>query len=318
MKIHTHPLTFLGSLATVMCAFTAVVLSHPEMLTHFYLFYASTALTVMITFARVDIYTGVLHVMTHSRIVRTVLRIFIRMDKLQRWVLLQLQDLSGQGVVYFTKSAKLSQIKMALQYIEENEEARWVRVVHVYSKVEDIPFKLLDYVNLLDCVYPSSRIDCILVHGDFGPATVRYIAKRTQVPVNCMFINCPTDAAFRHGLGDLGGVRVIGNSEEKGSLMDGIKCSVDCEPEVDLELAMRGSFDSETQEENRLERFPFIVRSENVDLLELEEGGEDDSPFGRASCPDNNNAEDELDSLINAVSKELSVWQSHRRTPPLN
>merc|ERR1711933_711035 len=113
----------------------------------------------------------------------------------------------------------MSQINRALQYIEENEEARWVKLVHVYAKEEEIPEHLLEYVQLLDCVYPKIRIDCILVRGEFGPAMMQYISRRLSVPVNCMFISCP-----RHNfppLSRMGGVRVILNSE-KGNLLDGI------------------------------------------------------------------------------------------------
>merc|ERR1711920_382540 len=103
--------------------------------------------------------------------------------------------------------------------IEENEEARWVRVVHVYAELDDIPANLLEYIQFLDCVYPRIRIDCILAHGDFGPAMVQHIAERIGVPVNCMFINCP-EYNFKHSLDRMGGVRVIMNSE-RASLLDG-------------------------------------------------------------------------------------------------
>merc|ERR1712151_1176816 len=123
-----------------------------------------------------------------------------------------LQTIKKQGVVYFTKRADLSQINMALQYIEDNEEARWVRVVHVYPNEAQIPTNLLEYVQVLDCVYPKTRIDSVLVKGEFGPAIVKYFAKRIGVPVNCMFINCPKHD-FKHALDNMGGVRVIMNSD---------------------------------------------------------------------------------------------------------
>merc|ERR1712176_549533 len=185
------------------------------MLTYFYIYYGITALMVMTTFERVNLFTAFLKLLSNSKAVRSMIKIFIRADIMQEWTVMQLQKLRSQGVVYFTKSANLSQINMALQYIEDNEEARWVRVIHVYQNEKDIPRHLQEYVQFLDCVYPKTRIDCILVRGEFSPTCVRYISKRIEVPVNCMFINCPKHD-FKHPLDTMGGVRVILSSEKGG------------------------------------------------------------------------------------------------------
>lgn len=220
-SINTHPMIFVAGLALVGTAFTAVVLLHPEMLTYFYMYYGVTTFMVMTTFARVALFSGLLSIVTTNRLVRRVVKLFIKMDVAEKWVMSKLDLLRSQGVVYFTKNASLSQINRALQYIEENEEARWVRVVHVYQDSKDIPQNLVEYVQLLDCVYPRIRVDCILAKGEFGPAMVQHISSRISVPMNCMFINCPRKN-FEHSLDRMGGVRVILNSE-KGSLLDGIK-----------------------------------------------------------------------------------------------
>jgi len=218
--INTHPLVFMLGLLLVSAAFTAVVFLHPAVLTYFYIYYGSTTLMVMTTFARVSIFTTFLRVLSHSKVMQSVIKRFVDFDVVQQWTVAKLRRLRNQGVIYFTKSANMSQINRALQYIEENEEARWVRVVHVYTEESDIPVHLLHYVQLLDCVYPKIRIDCILVRGEFGPGLVAQVAERISVPVNCMFINCPKQG-FKHSLDRMGGVRVILNSE-KGSLLDGI------------------------------------------------------------------------------------------------
>mmetsp|Transcript_84839 Transcript_84839/g.274211 ORF Transcript_84839/g.274211 Transcript_84839/m.274211 type:complete len:782 (-) Transcript_84839:47-2392(-) len=222
--INTHPMMFVLGLILVATAFTAVVLLHPDMLTYFYMYYGITTFMVMTTFARVTIFSTFLRLVSKNRLVRRTLKLFIKMDVAQKWVKSKLDLLRSQGVVYYTKNASLSQINRALQYIEENEEARWVRVVHVYQDQKDIPQHLVEYVQLLDCVYPRIRVDCILAKGEFGPSMVQHISKRISVPVNCMFINCPRKS-FKHSLDRMGGVRVILNSE-KGSLLDGIRLSM--------------------------------------------------------------------------------------------
>jgi len=225
--INTHPVMFVLGLLMVALAFTAVVLLHPNVLTYFYIYYGTTVLMVMTTFARVTIFTAFLKLLRESKSARFVIKsLFKEPGIVQKWVQNKLSRIRRQGVVYFTKSASLSQINRALQYIEENEEARWVRVVHVYA--EDDPSvlsHLVECVQILDCVYPRIRIDCVLVRGEFGPAIVQHISERVQVPVNCMFINCPK-TTFKHSLDRMGGVRVILNSE-RGSLMDGLTTKAD-------------------------------------------------------------------------------------------
>eukprot|EP00929_Paragymnodinium_shiwhaense_P117578 TRINITY_DN8835_c0_g1_i4.p1 TRINITY_DN8835_c0_g1~~TRINITY_DN8835_c0_g1_i4.p1 ORF type:complete len:823 (+),score=107.50 TRINITY_DN8835_c0_g1_i4:114-2582(+) len=239
-QIHTHPAMFALGLFLVSIAFTAVVLLHPDMLTYFYVYYGITVVMVMTTFARVSLFTAALRILHDSQAVRSVLKFFVRMDVAQHWILTQLQALRSQSVVYFTKNANLSQINMALQYIEDNEEARYVRIIHVFSSDDKIPKHLLEYVQLLDCVYPSTRIDCILVKGEFCPAIVQYISKRIHVAVNCMFINCPKHD-FKHPLDTMGGLRVI-QSSEKGSLLDDLKDKLGgstLKPIVDLKIPLQ-------------------------------------------------------------------------------
>jgi len=220
-QINTHPVTFLFGMLLVGSAFTAVVLLHPDVLTYFYIYYGSTTTMVMATFARVSLFTAFLRTLNNSKVAKMTVSQVVHFDVVQDWILRQLAKLKNQEVVYFTKSAHMSQINRALQYIEENEEARRVRVIHVHSHEDEIPMHLLEYIQLLDCVYPKIRIDCILVHGEFSPAIVHYIGKQLGIKINSMFINCPQHN-FEHALASLGGVRVILNSE-KGTLMDGVR-----------------------------------------------------------------------------------------------
>jgi len=211
--INAHPALFVCGLLLVSFAFTAVVLLHPQMLTYFYIYYGITTTMVMLTFARVSIFRAFLNLMKQSKAVRFVIQWFVQKDIAHGWVHQKLKSLQNQGVVYFTKRASMSQINRALQYIEENEEARWVKVIHCYTDREPVPENLQEYVQILDCVYPRLRVDCILVKGEFSPAMVNYVSKRINVKVNCMFINCPKHD-FKHPLDRMGGVRVILNSEK--------------------------------------------------------------------------------------------------------
>eukprot|EP00434_Breviolum_minutum_P036356 symbB.v1.2.032211.t1/scaffold3835.1/size49521/2 len=220
-EINAHPAFFVCGLLLVSLAFTAVVLLHPEMLTYFYIYYGITTTMVMLTFARVSIFTAFIQLMSHSKAARFVIQQFVHKRVAEEWAHQKLKNLQDQGVVYFTKRANMSQINRALQYIEQNEEARWVKVIHCYTDEDQIPMNLEEYVQILDCVYPSLKVDSILVHGEFSPAMVQYISKRIQVKVNCMFINCPK-IDFKHPLDRMGGVRVILNSEKPNPFRRGL------------------------------------------------------------------------------------------------
>jgi len=144
---------------------------------------------------------------------------FVNTDDPSQWTLEEITRLWGQSVVYFVKATNLSQLNRALLYIEENEEARSVKVVHVYDESEPTPQYLIECVRLLDCVYPKIRVDCILVPGTFGPAIVEHLSSSLGVPVNSMLMNCPKETGGHSwSLDQLRGVRVILNSETSSLL----------------------------------------------------------------------------------------------------
>jgi len=218
--IVTHPALFLAGLSMVSCAFFAVYLLHAEMLEYFLYYYLLVVFMVGLAFTRVSTYTTFLWILSRSETAKSLLSHFISIkdkDEAQEWITEEIGRLWNQSVIYFVNHTNLSQLNRALQYIEDNEEARCVWVVHVYPEEDPTPHYLIECVRLLDCVYPKIRLDCILVPGEFGPALIEHLADSLDIPVNCMFINCPK-AEFRYSLDQLRGVRVILNSESSSML----------------------------------------------------------------------------------------------------
>jgi hypothetical protein len=207
----------------VFIAFVAVYLLHPEVLHAFIVYYLGVVLMVMIAFTRVTLYTTFLWILSRSETAKNLIapilfKIWcIEVDDAHQWITEEIARIWNQSVVYFVNHTNLSQLNRALQYIEDNEEARCVRVVHVHAETDPTPHYLIECVRLLDCVYPKMRLDCILVPGEFGPALIEHLANSLDVPVNCMFINCPK-AEFRYSLDQLRGVRVILNAEKSSML----------------------------------------------------------------------------------------------------
>jgi len=221
--IVTHPALFIVGLCMVSSAFFAVYLLHPETLRYFITYYLLVVLMVGIAYTRVSIYTTFLWVLSRSEYAQKLLILLVRTNDPNKFIQKQIAALWNQSVVYFVKHTNISQLNRALQYIEENEEARCVRVVHIHEEDDPTPHYLIECVRLLDCVYPKIRLDCILMPGEFCPALIEHLSKSLAVPVNCMFINCPKEGC-KYGLDELRGVRVILNSE-KSSMLETINTS---------------------------------------------------------------------------------------------
>lgn len=219
--IHTPTAMFVLGFALVSTAFTAVVKHHTPTLKYFFIYYGTTVLMVMLAYMRIPIYMSFLLMMNTSKAAQRAIS-FLVGDDPQQWIMDEIANLWTLSVVYFTKHANLSQLNRALQYIEENEEARHIRIVHVYKDEEPLPHHLMECTRLLDCVYPMLRVDCIVIPGDFGPAMIEHVTKMIGVEANCMFINCPKQGSSIQ-ISELGGVRVILNPES--SLWDRLKRS---------------------------------------------------------------------------------------------
>jgi len=131
---------------------------------------------------------------------------------IEHWAANVLAGLESNAVIFLTKSADFSSLNQALLYILENEESRNVLIVHVFKREEYIPKHLVEYIQLLDCQYPKVQIDGIFVKGEFNPGVLNIIEEETGIPLNCMFMSCPTNK-FQHRLDKMKGVRVIINPE---------------------------------------------------------------------------------------------------------
>mmetsp|Transcript_19336 Transcript_19336/g.47386 ORF Transcript_19336/g.47386 Transcript_19336/m.47386 type:complete len:715 (+) Transcript_19336:19-2163(+) len=119
------------------------------------------------------------------------------------------------SVVYFAKTANICRLNKALMYVRDNEDTNHCRIVHVYRNEADIPKQLVHAVQILDCVYPSIRVDVVLVHGVFSSAVIQNLSEEFLIPPNQMFITCPTSEDHAKRLQNLCGVRVIMAHEEE-------------------------------------------------------------------------------------------------------
>ena len=68
--------------------------------------------------------------------------------------------------------------------MKNNEQTQSLCIVHACTSEEDMPAKLRENVHLLDSIYPKLRIDLVVVHAEFGPQLIKWLAKELGIPTN--------------------------------------------------------------------------------------------------------------------------------------
>ncbi|KJE97009.1 hypothetical protein CAOG_07497 [Capsaspora owczarzaki ATCC 30864] len=131
-----------------------------------------------------------------------------RVARFQKWLVQLLHDIEREPVIFFSKHGDLVSLNRAIQYVEDNEQTRIVKVVHFFESPRDIPEELFENIAMLDRCYPAIRIDAMLVTGPFRPEMIAFVADRTQIPPNRCFIGCPSPR-MTYNIRELGGLRII-------------------------------------------------------------------------------------------------------------
>jgi hypothetical protein len=72
-----------------------------------------------------------------------------------------------------------------------------------------IPLRLTENLQLLDHIYPKTKVDLLLVQADeFCPALVAQLSRDLNIQQSFMFIRCP-GSRFPYNIGEFDGVRTI-------------------------------------------------------------------------------------------------------------
>lgn len=114
---------------------------------------------------------------------------------------------SSQEFVFFTKGDNVAIINKVMQYVQENETAKKLKIVNI-KKEGDSNFELIQDLKVLDRAYPEIHIEFIEIVGIFGPEIITELSEKWNIPKNFMFIGSPGDK-FSFRVADLGGVRLI-------------------------------------------------------------------------------------------------------------
>lgn len=113
----------------------------------------------------------------------------------------------SQEFVFFTKGDNVAILNKVMQYVQNNETTRKLKIVNIHkdgNSNEDLKQDL----RVLDRAYPEIHIEFIEIVGEFGPELIDSLSKEWDIPKNFMFIGSPGDK-FPYRVAELGGVRLI-------------------------------------------------------------------------------------------------------------
>ncbi|MNK21292.1 hypothetical protein D3C87_395460 [compost metagenome] len=117
------------------------------------------------------------------------------------------QKINSQEFVFFTKGDDVAILNKVMQYVQNNETTRKLKIVNVKNR-EECNEALKKDIEVLDRAYPEIHIEFIEIEGFFGPELIDELSERWHIPKNFMFIASPGDK-FSYRVSELGGVRLI-------------------------------------------------------------------------------------------------------------
>ena len=115
--------------------------------------------------------------------------------------------INSQEFVFFTKGDDVAIINKVMQYVQNNETTKKLKIVNINKDNYDNALLIID-LKVLDRAYPEIDIEFIELEGEFGPEIIDKLSNEWNIPKNFMFIGSPGDR-FSYRVSELGGVRLI-------------------------------------------------------------------------------------------------------------
>lgn len=196
-------ISLLVAIAAVVVAIIGNAVLNPAYLAVFIEYFLPTLLVVTIMLNRTLLLRVLLGILRY--LFTPVQNFFIRSNTTLTSLI---DEINSQEFVYFTKGDDVATLNKVMQYIQNNEHTRKLRVVTAVPKGEKPTDQMLSDIDVLDREYPNIKIDFIVLEDKFGPQLINRLSKEWKIPVNFMFIGSPGDR-FPYKVEQLGGVRLI-------------------------------------------------------------------------------------------------------------
>jgi len=124
-----------------------------------------------------------------------------------RYLLKMNLKIESQEFVFFTKGDDVAIINKVMQYVQNNESTKKLKIVNINKDHYNNELLISD-LKVLDRAYPEIDIEFIELEGIFGPDIIDELSQKWNIPKNFMFIGSPGDR-FSYRVSELGGVRLI-------------------------------------------------------------------------------------------------------------
>ena len=124
-----------------------------------------------------------------------------------RYLVKMNMKINSQELVFFTKGDDVAIINKVMQYVQNNETTKKLKIVNIKSEGENNDLLKKD-LKVLDRAYPEIDIEFIELEGVFGPEIIDELSNKWKIPKNFMFIGSPGNR-FSYRVSELGGVRLI-------------------------------------------------------------------------------------------------------------
>ncbi|MBS1538822.1 MAG: APC family permease, partial [Bacteroidetes bacterium] len=115
--------------------------------------------------------------------------------------------INSQEFVFFTRGDNVAILNKVMQYVQENETTKRLKIVNV-KKDGDTNELVKKDIEVLNRAYPDIDIQFIEIEGVFGPEIIEELSIKWNIPKNFMFIGSPGNL-FSYRVAELGGVRLI-------------------------------------------------------------------------------------------------------------
>ena len=204
-EVRASWLTVFSALCLVLLALAGVIAKQPSILVVWVIFFIVVLSAVGLMFLRVKLLHLLYHMVAHMS---AKLGYTEEHNRVLRYIRKQVDQFSNQSAIFFTKYGRLPVLNQAVLYLLDNEEAAHLYIVHIYSREDDIPSKILRHVSILDQEYAGLTVELVLVKGQFDAETIDWLSEQLNTPKNMCFLTAPHQD-FKVKLAALGGVRLI-------------------------------------------------------------------------------------------------------------
>lgn len=196
-------LSLMVAIAAVIVAIIGNAVLNPAYLLVFFEYFVPTFLFVMFMLNRTMILRLLLSVLRY--LFTPIQNFFIKSNtNLTGFI----DEINSQEFVYFTKDDDVATLNKVMQYIQNNEHTKKLKIVSVVKTGESLSAQFVSDLDVLDREYPAIKIELIQREGTFGPDLINLLSEEWNIPVNFMFIGSPGDH-FPYKVEQLGGVRLI-------------------------------------------------------------------------------------------------------------